>query len=161
MQISQWFLVAMILIPVCLVLLVLLILTMMKLAKAAGKAQSRKPPVTKTTGFGEFVKIGPLWMSEVFYELKEVSVFVKDIKGEPNPVHLIILPAAIENLVGLEAQARQAIPELKPAHRLVSICLLEVQGEDFSLNFDTEEPAEHEMAVYFKEMQVMGYSLDD
>ena len=145
---------------VCVLLLVGMILLMMRVAKFAGGVQRGKRSKTAMTEYGEFEKIGPMWVTEIFHELKTVQIFVKDAKGEPSRDRLLMLPQAIERLEELEMQARKAIPALGSSFELASISLLEVQGEDFSLNFDSEQ-SEHGIAAYFKEMSVIGYSLDD
>ena len=158
---SMNWIIALILVPIFALLLAGLVVAMMQIAKMEGRRQSKQAPIIEATAFGEFVKIGPLWTTNIWRQERDVSIFVKDVKGKPEPGHVLTLPPIVEHLDALESQARQAIRELEPHKRLVAICLLDVQGEDFSLNFDSEKPSEHEIVVYFKEMQVMGYSLDD
>ena len=136
---SMNWIIALILVPIFVLLLVSLVVAMMQVAKMEGRRQSKRAPIVETTGFGEFVKIGPLWTTNIWRQERDVSIFVKDVKGKPEPGHIATLPPIVEHLDALESQARQAIRELEPHKRLVAICLLDVQGEDFSLNFDDIE----------------------
>lgn len=118
--------------------------------------KKRPEPERVQTACGLFIKNGHEWNGEAEAGKRVVKVAISDQEGQPNASFLLRLPALLQQLESLEAEARTYLEGLLNDEYVLEEVCSSVDAEGFTLEFVYNGEEEHPCVVLPDSDEVIG-----